>query len=194
MEIRLFDRQGNRKYLTPSERHQFKAAAFQVSNRACTFCLMLCYSGCRISEALQLKVKNIDFAAGAVVIETLKQRKPGVFRQIPLPDEYLKDLNLVFDLKALQKKRDKLEDRIWSWSRKHGYVQVMDTMRLAGLEGIHATPRGLRHGFAIACIDKGIPLNLIQKWMGHAHISTTAIYANAMGEEERKIASRLWED
>ena len=31
---------------------------------------------------------------------------------------------------------------------------------------------------------KGIPLNLVQKWLGHAQLSTTAVYANAFGAEE----------
>ena len=39
---------------------------------------------------------------------------------------------------------------------------------------------------------KGIPLNLVQRWLGHAQLSTTAIYADAVGEEERHIAARLW--
>jgi len=34
---------------------------------------------------------------------------------------------------------------------------------------------------------------MMQKWMGHASMETTAIYANALGREERKIASKLWE-
>jgi len=38
----------------------------------------------------------------------------------------------------------------------------------------------------------GIPLNLAQRWMGHTQLSTTAIYAEAVGEEERSIASRMW--
>ena len=39
---------------------------------------------------------------------------------------------------------------------------------------------------------KGIPLNLVLRWLGHAPLSTTAIYAYAVGEEERHIAARLW--
>ena len=41
-------------------------------------------------------------------------------------------------------------------------------------------------------LEKGIPLNLVQRWLGHAQRSTTAIYADAVGEEERHIAARLW--
>ncbi|MCA7117843.1 MAG: hypothetical protein LGL72_00085 [Acidibrevibacterium sp.] len=39
----------------------------------------------------------------------------------------------------------------------------------------------------------GIPLNLLQKWLGHAQLTTTAIYANATGAEEKNIASKMWE-
>jgi integrase len=34
---------------------------------------------------------------------------------------------------------------------------------------------------------------MMQKWLGHARIETTAIYANAVGPEERAIASRMWD-
>ena len=56
-----------------------------------------------------------------------------------------------------------------------------------------ANPKGLRHSFGVyATAEKQIQLNMVQRWMGHSHITTTAIYANALGEEERKIASRMW--
>jgi len=101
----------------------------------------------------------------------------------------------VFDLKLLQRKKgsDK-QQLIWNWSRQNGYLAIKEIMHFAKLQGIQATPKGLRHGFAIACLDKGIPLNMVQKWMGHAHITTTAIYANALGKEERKLAARLWDN
>ena len=36
------------------------------------------------------------------------------------------------------------------------------------------------------------PLNLVQKWLGHAQLTTTAIYADAVGSEEKDIARRMW--
>lgn len=57
-----------------------------------------------------------------------------------------------------------------------------------------ATAKGLRHGFGVAGVTNGVPLNMVQKWLGHTDIATTAIYANAIGEEERKIAERMWGD
>jgi integrase/recombinase XerD len=64
-------------------------------------------------------------------------------------------------------------------------------MKLAGVKGPQATPKGLRHGFGVAAIQAGISLNLLQRWLGHAQLTTTAIYANAVGSEERNIASRM---
>jgi site-specific recombinase XerD len=73
-----------------------------------------------------------------------------------------------------------------------GWRAVHAIMRQARLDGPHASPKGLRHGFGVAAVSAGIPLNLVQKWLGHAQLSTTAIYANAVGAEEKDIAKRMW--
>ena len=46
--------------------------------------------------------------------------------------------------------------------------------------------------YGINAIVSGVPLNMLSKWMGHADIKTTAIYADAIGPEEQDIASRMW--
>jgi integrase len=61
-------------------------------------------------------------------------------------------------------------------------------MAAAGVQGYHATPKGLRHGFGVAAVQASIPLHLVQRWLGHAQLATTTIYAEAMGQEERDIA------
>jgi integrase/recombinase XerD len=57
-----------------------------------------------------------------------------------------------------------------------------------------ACPKGLRHAFAVACLDKAIPLPTLRKWLGHARLETTAIYLEIMGDEERKLAEKLWDE
>lgn len=202
----LFDHSGNRLYLIDSERRQFEAAARRAEGMTATFCLTILYTGCRISEALNLKLRNIDYEAKGIVFETLKQRvkveskAEKKFRFVPVPDEFLDMLNMVHDIRKRVQTKEK-ENPIFTshwqnkpkrWCRATGYIKVMEVMEAAGLEGIHATPKGLRHGFAVACVEKKISLNMIQKWLGHSSITTTSIYANAIGEEERGIAARLW--
>ena len=65
-------------------------------------------------------------------------------------------------------------------------------MGAADIRSLPATPKGLRHGFGVHAVMCGIPLNLIQKWLGHADIATTAIYTNVLGPEERAVAARMW--
>lgn len=65
-------------------------------------------------------------------------------------------------------------------------------MRRAGIAESVCKPKALRHAFAVEAGQKGIPLNIVQRWLGHARIETTAIYASAIGDEERNLARRAW--
>ena len=69
---------------------------------------------------------------------------------------------------------------------------MKDVLAAAGIAGAQASPQGLRHAMSVAAVGRGIPLNMVQRWLGHAKLTTTAIYAEAVGEEERAIAARLW--
>jgi integrase/recombinase XerD len=64
-------------------------------------------------------------------------------------------------------------------------------MMLAEVVGKVACPRGLRHAFGVGSLQAGVPLNLVQRWLGHARISTTAICAAASGPEEIGFANRF---
>ena len=41
-------------------------------------------------------------------------------------------------------------------------------------------------------MQAGVPLTTIAAVLGHADVSTTAIYATAIGAEARELVSRLW--
>ena len=51
---------------------------------------------------------------------------------------------------------------------------------------------GFKFILEVTAVSKGIALNMVQKWLGHAQLTTTAIYADAVGEEEQNIAARMW--
>ncbi len=189
----LFDATGARKYLTAAERAIFLRAAEREDRQIRTLCMTLAYAGCRLSEALALTADRVDLSSGVLVFETLKKRRSGVYRPVPVPPALLEALDLVHGIRECQSRRDKGRDiRLWPWSRMTGWRAVHAVMVAADLTGPHASPKGLRHGFGVAAVSAGIPLNLVQKWLGHAQLSTTAIYANAIGTEEQDIARRMW--
>lgn len=179
-----------RKYLTGDERARFIAAA-----NACprpevkTLCLLLVYTGCRISEGLALTGAHVHAGVGYVAIRSLKKRGGAiVVREIPLPVHIAAELARVHDLGNAPPSQ-----RLWRFSRCRAWRLVKDVMMRAGIpKGPHATPKGLRHGFGVHAVRSGVPLNLVQRWLGHASMETTAIYLQAMGAEEREIAGRMW--
>ena len=187
--MQLYDASGHRLYLTGGERNAFGKAAESFPREVRTYCHTLLYTGCRPSEALDFTADRVDFEAETITFESLKKRRRGIYRAVPVPPVLLDALDLAHGLRGSKKKQ---RGRLWLWSRKTAYTRVSEVMQKAGIEGPQASPKGLRHGFGVACIEKQIPLNMVQKWLGHASLTTTAIYADAVGEEERNIASRLW--
>jgi integrase/recombinase XerD len=188
----LFGPSGNRKYLNAFERRRFVAAARLMSANVCLFCLMLRWTGARISEVLAITPSAIDLDAGAVSIVTLKRRKNGLVRQVPLPRDFLQDLNRTFHLRRCQRDPDSAYRRIWSWSRTTAWRRVKEVMAVAKIIGACAMPKGLRHGFGVHAFQSNVPPHLVQKWLGHASMRTTAIYGDVIGREERLFAARMW--
>jgi integrase/recombinase XerD len=191
--MQLHTANGMRKYLTAGERDRFLREAERADRPVRTLCMTLAYAGCRLSEALALTAGRVDLVAGVLVFESLKKRRTGIYRAVPVPPALLAALDMVHGIRELQGRRGKIRDiRLWPWSRMTGWRAVHAVMAAAGLEGVPASPKGLRHGFGVAAVTAGIPLNLVQKWLGHAQLSTTAVYANAVGAEEKDIAKRMW--
>ena len=128
-----------------------------------------------------------------LTFESLKKRRDGVYRSVPVSPALLEALDMVHGVREQQAgKRHSGGVLLWPRSRMTGWRAVHDVMVAAWLEGPHASPKGLRHGFGVAAVSAGIPLNLVQKWLGHAQLTTTAIYADAVGAEEKDIARRMW--
>ena len=197
--MRLHDPAGNRLYLNAEERAAFLAAAHRQPARDRTLCETLHFSGCRPSELLEITPARVDLSGGTIAIRSLKKRKDAtgrakvVYRTVPVPSDYLDTLNTAHGIREAQTSRKKAARPIWGISRVWVWKIVKRIMIEAGIpDGPQRSPKGLRHGFGINAAVNGVPLNMLQKWMGHAQLSTTAIYADAIGKEEQDIAARMW--
>ncbi len=189
----LFHNDGSRKYLTQDERQAFLTAATQFPHTVRSFCSVLTYTGCRLAEALALTADRVDLGASRLTFETLKKRRRGVYRTVPVPPDVVTMLDFVHNIRRAQDRRDRGRSlRLWSWSPVTAWRHVKTVMQAAEIKGTPASPKGLRHGFGVAAVQARIPLNLVQRWLGHAQLSTTAIYAEAIGQEEQEIAARMW--
>ena len=190
--MRLYGGEHQRLYINADERAHFRAAAEAAPLPIQTFSLTILYTGCRISEALALTGTAIQPENQVITFATLKRRRSGVYREVPVPP-YL--------IEALVRHQDsaRRSDNVRLWqhlgnpiNRSTGYRWVKSVMHQADIFGARACPKGLRHGFAVHALHCGVPLNLVQRWLGHSSMTTTAIYANAVGPEELSIAGRMW--
>ncbi|TAL04102.1 MAG: site-specific integrase [Rhodospirillaceae bacterium] len=188
----LIDRQGHRKYLTPNERRAFIVAAASTPSEVETFALILAHTGVRISEALAITPMRIDLAAQTLVVECLKKRRRGVFRAIPLSEALLDRLEATHHLREMRADAQQRNIRLWGWSRTTAWSRIKEIMAAAGIQPEVRKPKALRHAFGIHGTIVGVSLTLIARWLGHADITTTAIYTEAFGPEERSFAERMW--
>lgn len=181
-----------RKYLNAAERRRFLEIAASLNPQKRLFCVLLTLTGARISEMLAVSPSCVDLDAGTVIFETLKRRRRGIIRQLPLPSEVLSDLDHTFGIRNRLRLPGQEDSRLWPWSRSTAWRLVKRTMSCADIRGTPAMPKGLRHGFGVAAFAV-VPPHLVQRWLGHASFRTTALYGDVIGPEERAFAERIWQ-
>jgi len=178
----IFDADGRRKYLNKAEREAVLAEADQCQPVTRALCYLLAYTGCRISEALELSPAWLDAELMCVTLRTLKRRR-RTFRRIPIPE------HVMAMLLALPHTAD---GRLFAMHRSTAWRRLDALMQRAGVVGPMATCRGFRHGYGIHAVSSGVPPTLLQRLLGHADIATTLVYVDAVGADERRLVARMW--
>ncbi len=141
--------------------------------------LSLMYSsGLRVSELVQLKLRDIDFARG--VLSAFG--KGGKRRLVPMGEVALQHLeaHLASQPAAARGGAGGLvfhSPRGKAWTRQMVWKLVGRYARGAGLPG-HVHPHRLRHSFATHLLAGGADLRTVQTLLGHSDIVTTEIYTH----------------
>jgi integrase len=200
----IYDEKGNRKYVTSSERERFLIASEHESPDRRVFCRLLHDTGCRLTEALELTPNRVNVDEYSIIFRTLKQReldndgnkKAPKYREVPVSKELIDQIDLKFNIRMLQRKKVERDRSLWNMSRTTAWRTVKRVMKRAGIDGVHATTKGLRHGLAIKLLtsENPAPPSIVKDIMGHSHISTTEIYMQAVGKEKRTIVIRALEN
>ena len=153
-----------------------------VSNLKHLAILSLIYSaGLRISEAINMKIKDIDSERGLIYIKNAKGRKDRVVNLSPtlliLLRKYVKEY----------RPRDYLFNG--QGSEQYAAESIRNIFRKAVKKaGIKKPVRvhTLRHSFATHMLEKGVDIRYIQEILGHSDPKTTMIYTHV---SERKITT-----
>jgi len=163
------------KALTIEQQAQF--VKLIEKNRLKPLYLFYLLTGCRRSEALSLKWSDIDFAAKSIYISGTKTENAK--RSIPLFPELEKLLNSIPRKNSL----------VFSYTDN---LVNLHFSRLKKAHGLSFRIHDLRHTFATRCLESGIAMNVVQKWLGHAQASTTAnIYTHVQTAFELEEVARF---
>src|SRR5271166_4778320 len=176
--------------LSPAEVSQFFQSVPSLKYRAA---LMACYgAGLRISEAVALKVSDIDSKRILLRVEEGKGRKD---RYVMLSPRLLAVLRRYW--RAARPNRLPPYDWMfpsWRESRHLCAHSLSDACRDASRQcglGKRITAHTLRHSFATHLLENGTDSRVIQVLLGHTRIDTTARYTKVAAHVIARTASPL---
>ena len=164
----------SREHLTEDEVETLKVAAGDIGrhrHRDRTLILMMFRHGFRVSEAVDLRWDQVDFKAGSIHINRLKNGKPAT--------HYLEG----DETRALRRLRREQTRNPFIFVTERGGPLTRSTVnklveragRLAGIEfPVH--PHMLRHACGYHLANKGIDTRTIQDYLGHVSITHTVRY------------------
>lgn len=120
-------------------------------------------TGCRISEALMVKLGNIHWNENWVELPALK-RKDLTTKRVSISNE------MAQKLKAYCKGKSNGR-HLFNISRQLAYIRIKLAARAAGIEGVY--PHLLRDSLGTNWARKGGDLTVLQRQLGHKRLSTT---------------------
>ena len=162
------------------------AGAIDEKDRA-DFVRFLAFSGCRLSEAKQALWQDVDWKNNELTIHCLKRRatsdevRSRVIPLVPAMRQFLTRLH--------GERQPKPGDTIC-----RVFVCKKPLIRACKLVGCAPlTHHSLRHLFATFCIEAGIDIPSVSKWLGHSDGGALAmkVYGHLRREHSQRMAQRV---
>lgn len=160
------------------EKMKSQAATKKTSKRDLALLYFLDSTGCRISEAISVDIKDINWDKRSVV---MTETKGKVDREVLFTEE------CAYRLQEYLKTRT--DDNPALFVRKKApYTRLSKTgaeyiIRTIGkCVGVHAYPHRFRRTMITRCNKRGMPIQTIQTLAGHVNATTTQIYIDMAKE------------
>lgn len=150
------------------------------------FVRFLAFSGCRLSEARQVHWLDIDFKKSEIRVQTAKRSKTSNSSQIRFVPIIPPMLTL---LERLSKNNPQPQETVC-----HVAECEKSLTRACKLLQIHRiTHHDLRHLFATRCIEAGVDIPTVARWLGHSDGGALAmkVYGHLRREHSASMAQRV---
>ena len=149
-------------------------------------CKMLIATGARISEILNLEIKNVENTDFEFVKVFGKGSK---YRYIPIYPELEKELKEYIEKYRPGLKKSEFSYLLFPGIRRENFWKILNKHALnVGIEKkIH--PHLFRHSTATLLLENGADIRMVQEILGHASIKTTEIYTHV----EKSILKKIYQ-
>ncbi len=173
-------------YFTEEEAAALVEAAPSYPTRM-AFRIML-KTGLRVSETLALRRTDLRLYLHPPII-VVRADSPGnkakKGREVPVPADLVESLR---DLASFHNK-DHYQPLMDISRQRIGQV-MKDAARRVGMDPNRAHPHAFRHTYGRNCVLRGVPIPVLQKWLGHASMIDTQRYVELAGAHHEWV-SRL---
>jgi integrase/recombinase XerD len=133
-------------------------------------------TGTRVSEFVNIKVEDFFFEESMILVA---KAKGGKSRYVPLLPELAQELSTFLSDRAI--------GYLFETNRHHQYSvrriqQIVKEVAQRAKINKRVYPHLLRHSVATTLLERGMPIDQIQKFLGHTKLETTQIYAESTPE------------
>ncbi len=151
------------------------------TNKSRLIMAMLYSTGLRVSEIVNLKVEDLNFAEKTGWVRKGKGGKDRIFSTSE---------NLNLELQEYLSMKGKTSSYLFSkekpLSTRNIQKIIQGARRRSGINK-KVTPHTLRHSFATHLLEQGTDIRTIQAILGHSSLSTTQVYTHISNEQIKKV-------
>jgi len=143
-------------------------------------------TGIRLSELINIKLKDIDFAKKQLKVLGKRNKE----RIIPLTKELIISLEKFLEIRNSMSAKHSSYLLLTDNGRKLNPTLVYKTINdlISSVTSLKKTsPHVLRHTFATHMLNNGADLNVIKELLGHASLSATEVYTHNSIEKLKKV-------
>jgi integrase len=142
----------------------------------------LAFTGCRIGEAREIAWRDVDFDAGEIVVrgDAKTGTKNWELRRVPL----IPDARGLFQRMLSERSGESLDTKVF---RVNECQKALDrACKKVGTDRI--THHDLRHLFATRCIESGVDIPTVSRWLGHKDGGALAMKTYGHLRREHSVA------
>ena len=161
---------------------EMRAGHSRDSNNCGDFAAGLAFTGCRLGEAGEIQWRDIDFERGELVVrgDAMTGTKNWELRRVPL----IPDARALFQRMRIERADESLDAKVFLV--RECQKSLNRACKKVGVDRI--THHQLRHLFATRCIESGVDIPTVSRWLGHKDGGALAMKTYGHLRREHSIA------